>query len=247
MHLLRAELYLKQNQAEQALAVIESLEPSDRQHPKAIDCLKQIYFVQQNWYALIELLPQLKRHKVLNAEQLASLEQQVYAAYYAADGEQLSLAELTASFDVAPKAVQKDPAVVLQVAKLCLAQDDHDQAEQYLYHFLKNHWDPQIIKLYGLVASSNVQKQLHHAEHWLKHHQEDAELLLTLGRLSICNQLWGKARSYLEQCIRMQAMPEAFCELARVMEHLGEVSQAQSLFREGMLKAVDVVAINTPS
>jgi HemY protein len=58
--------------------------------------------------------------------------------------------------------------------------------------------------------------------------------LLTLGRLSLQNRLWGKARDYLESSLRMQRNPEACAELARLLASLGETERSNQLFEEGL-------------
>ena len=72
------------------------------------------------------------------------------------------------------------------------------------------------------------------AEGWLKTHPEDPSLLLTLGRLSLQNRLWGKARDYLEASLRLQRNPEACAELARLLAGLGENERSNALFQEGL-------------
>jgi hypothetical protein len=59
-----------------------------------------------------------------------------------------------------------------------------------------------------LVRGDDPARQLQTAEGWLKDHPQDASLLLTLGRLSLQNRLWGKARDYLESSLRMERNPE---------------------------------------
>ncbi|MNG33182.1 hypothetical protein D3C84_1193740 [compost metagenome] len=72
------------------------------------------------------------------------------------------------------------------------------------------------------------------AESWLKPRPDDAQLLLTLGRLCLNNKLWGKAREYLEASLRSQRSAETCAELARLLAHMGEVERSNQLFQEGV-------------
>ncbi len=74
------------------------------------------------------------------------------------------------------------------------------------------------------------------AEQWLTAHPTDAHLLLALGRLSLRNQLWGKAREYFERSLQEQPSPEVFAELARLLQSLKEPERsAQYLQNETRL------------
>jgi HemY protein len=117
--------------------------------------------------------------------------------------------------------------------------DAFDDAEQVVRDTLKRHWDKQLVYLYGLIKSGDPDKQLASAEHWLKSQdkQNDAVLLLTLGRLCKRNKLWGKARAYLDASIGIQARSDSYKELGELMEQLEEPDKAASYFRQGLLLA----------
>lgn len=76
-------------------------------------------------------------------------------------------------------------------------------------------------------------RQLQTAEHWLKQHPQDP-LLLTLGRLSVQNQLWGKARDYFESSLKLERHPETCAELARLLAQLGELERSNQLLLESL-------------
>ena len=59
-------------------------------------------------------------------------------------------------------------------------------------------------------------------------------LLLTLGKISLRNALWGKARSYLESSIAHQPTPEAYRLLGSLLEQLHEPDQAAACYRQGI-------------
>ena len=87
---------------------------------------------------------------------------------------------------------------------------------------------------HGLIRGDDPARQLQTAEGWLKEHAQDPSLLLTLGRLSLQNRLWGKARDYLESSLRFERNPETCAELARLLASLGETERSNQLFQEGL-------------
>ena len=72
--------------------------------------------------------------------------------------------------------------------------------------------------------------RIQQAEAWLEQHPSDPNLLLALGRLCRRQQLWGKARSYLEASLSVWASAIAHIELARLLTALEESEAAQRHF-----------------
>lgn len=60
-------------------------------------------------------------------------------------------------------------------------------------------------------------------------------LHLALGRIAIRNKLWGKARGYLEQSIKLRETPQAYAELAEVFATLGETKLSIDCYKRGLL------------
>jgi HemY protein len=99
---------------------------------------------------------------------------------------------------------------------------------------LRQTWNPRLVYRYGEVAAEDAAAQLSVAEGWLAEHPEDPVLLLTLGKISLRNALWGKARSYLESSIAQQPTPEAYRLLGSLLEQLQEPQQAAACYRQGI-------------
>src|SRR5262249_14374910 len=59
----------------------------------------------------------------------------------------------------------------------------------------------------------------------------EAELLLTLGRLCVQRELWGKAQSYLEASLATRPTQEAHVALAKLHERFGRSAEAGRHFR----------------
>ena len=80
-------------------------------------------------------------------------------------------------------------------------------------------------------------KQLAIAESFLQSHARDAVLLLSLGRICKHNQLWGKARDYLQESLDVQPNPEAYYEYAQLHERDGDSEQAAVCYEKGLALA----------
>ena len=59
-------------------------------------------------------------------------------------------------------------------------------------------------------------------------------MLNAAARVSLANELWGKARSYLESSLALSPEPETYRLYGRLLTALGEDEGALSAFRSGL-------------
>jgi HemY protein len=109
-----------------------------------------------------------------------------------------------------------------------------DEAESLLRKALKQGYDARLVRLYGQLRSKDSAKQLQLAEGWLQQQPKDPLLLLSLGRLCLSCELWGKARDYFEASLLLQPDAENCAELARLLARLGDVGRSNQLLQQGL-------------
>ncbi|MEL7399893.1 MAG: metal-dependent phosphohydrolase, partial [Pseudomonadota bacterium] len=106
---------------------------------------------------------------------------------------------------------------------------------------LQRNWDDRLIERYGIVEGRDTNRQLLEAESWLKERPGNAQLLLTLGRLALRNQLWGKARDYFASSLKIKGSAGAYAEMARLLAHLGEHEKSTEYYQRGLLNFTSVL------
>lgn len=235
--LARAELQLQAGQYRQAITTLQDARRNPGRYPQALSLLQRAYTGLGDSAGLAELLPQLKKHRVINADEQAALEQDIYGGMLrsAGTGGDASLDAVADTWNKLPSAVRADPEMVRGYISLLVSLGGDAQAEKAILRELKKRWDETLVRLYGFVKSENVRRQLAHAESWLAEHPEDAQLFLCLGRLAARDKLWGKSRDYFEKSYRLQRSAETCAELGRLLEGLGEAKVAAAYYREGLL------------
>ncbi len=124
--------------------------------------------------------------------------------------------------------------MITAYARAAAACGDHDRLEKSIRKFLKTAWIPTLVDVYGLLETSNPRAHLSHAEAWLTRRGEDPVLLMTAARLCIQNQLWGKARSYLETSLGMLPDPVGYRLYGQLLQTMGEDDGAAEAFRLGL-------------
>ncbi|KMN21101.1 heme biosynthesis protein HemY [Pseudomonas helleri] len=234
-----AQLQVDRADTEGALITLQAMH---ERHPHNVQVLRQLQRLHQqrgDWSALIRLLPELRKDKVLPAQELAELERRAWGqnlglAAQRDTGGEAGLQSLTLAWQQLTSAQRQEPTLVLAYAEQLRRLGAQSEAEEVVRGALKRTYDSHLVRLYGLLRGSDPVKQLQTAEGWLKAHPADASLLLTLGRLCLQNSLWGKARDYFESSLKLERNPETCAELARLLAQLGDTARSNQLFQEGL-------------
>ncbi|MCW8884698.1 MAG: heme biosynthesis protein HemY, partial [Motiliproteus sp.] len=238
--LTKAQIQMSRGQLEPCVATLKRLRGIAPRHTLVLKMLKQAYLQQQDWQSLADLVPYLHKHDVFSKIQLKKLEQQAYMGLMnksldklpvEAD-EQTRLKTLNKTWKSLPGELSHDSALADSYAKLLIDNDAPEKAEAFLRDNLKHNWDDSLIKRYGQIAGNNPAKQLKFAESWLDEHPDNATLHLTLGRLSMLNAQWQKARDYFQRSLALEKSQEAYGELARLLRHLEDAEGCQKLMEE---------------
>lgn len=233
----QAQLQMNQHQTEQALATLKHLydRRPDQGHIKQM--LVQTYSEVGDWESVLQLLPQLTRKKLMSKEALRELEIKAYVGMLKRAGAARQRDALDAIWRDIPRGLRAEPRLLQVYVGECLHIGRTDGCEQLLRKALKKQWQPDLMASYGQIEGDEPDKQLRFAEDFLEEHPRDPALLLAAGRLSIRNGLWGKARSYLEQCIEVQPLPDAYRELADLLRQQGEHAAASRYYQQGLILA----------
>lgn len=238
--LTKAELQLAHDQNEQALATLSQLHKLAPDHTYVIALLANTYRQLQDWDNLHEILPQLKKHGNLSDDRFLTFEVDVcngqlnrLTDHSITHG--LGSQPLLDYWQKTPSHLNVLPEIVEHYARQLIRVDAAGEAEQVLRNYLNKNWHESTIVLYSELDIMVDNKQLDMVEGWLEQHQQNAYLLLALGKMCISRSLWGKARNYLEASIAIDPMPENYLKLARLLEeNMNETAAAQEYYRQGL-------------
>ena len=231
--LTQAELQLEDEEYEEALATLRRLDEHAPNQPQGLALTARIYRNLGDWQALKALLPRLRTKNALAAEQIEELSRQAHIELLHEAGN-AGPGELRQTWQATPRNLQQQPELVYAFARGAMACGATELAEPLLRRALKSSWDEGLVLLYGELDSPSPEKQLKHAETWLKTRGDDAALLLAVARLCMRAELWGKARSYLESSLALRPRADAYQLYGRLLEKLGEEDDASKAFRSGL-------------
>jgi HemY protein len=230
--LAQAEMQMDDQAFDQALATLDRIRQHNPKHGQALRLLAALYWRRQDWRALVDLLPALRAAPPLPPEKLNRWTMEAVAALLADPA--LDEAGVGRLWDEVPKILRHDPRLVLARARALARCGAVSVAEAEVRRALRAGWDAGLIGFYGELQVPEVAQHLKNAEAFLKERPEDPDLLLAVGRLSFRNQLWGKARSYLETSLAIRPTAETCEALGQLMQRIGDREAATKAFQRGL-------------
>jgi len=141
--------------------------------------------------SLDDLLADLEKQKVVAGPEFVLLQEKVYQ-YKLEQGAQNSIDNLRLIWQDLPKSLRNNEVLTGVYLQNLLQFNQDTEAGALLTRFLKQHWSDKLVAMLGFVNSKQPKQQLQMMEAWLKDKPGNPVLLLTLGRLSLRNQLWAR-------------------------------------------------------
>ncbi|MFT4058527.1 MAG: heme biosynthesis HemY N-terminal domain-containing protein [Legionella sp.] len=232
VELTQAQLQLANHQWEQALATLRHLHDIAPRHPYVLKLLVQLYQEVRDWPQLIALLSDIKKYHVFELQEFERLQRNMYLQALMDLAKQNQVAAINSLYHSMPKILATEPEVIAEYVQFLLKNNDNDTAKKLLRRALRKEFNPQLITLYSSLPGD--EKQLAFAESMLKKNVHSAALYLCLGQLCIKQQLWGKARHYLEQSNEIEPSPIAYATLGKLHEKLGDPVLASASYKHGL-------------
>jgi HemY protein len=225
----RAELLLDERRYLDALQVLGRLQDK---HTAALKLELRAHQFARNWEQVLALLPQLEKRKVFEPTVLEQIELQ--ALVESLKRKALDAKSLREAWDRLPADRRKHTRVAAAGAQCFLALGGYEEAHRIVEDSLDANWDASLLALYTERVPKDARRHLLRAEAWLREHPNEPLLLLALGRLCVQQELWGKARSYLEASLAVEPSHTAYLQLAALLERTGKPEEANVAYRNAL-------------
>lgn len=227
----QVQLLQSRDANEQALAVLVNLREKHPKHAYLLKLLVKTLQDLEDWVALNDLLPTLRKATKIPEERIKELEEKVALqmldrARHAQGGQ-----SLTSTFRNLSAEVRQTLPVIRCYVELLLETGQEAKAEEALREGLNSIWEEELVELYGRLKGEDPSKQLLFAEQKLTERPNDPILLLTLGRLAMRVNNIAKARDYLETGLRIKGLPALHAEMGKVRLQEGDEAIACEHFQ----------------
>lgn len=237
--LLKIQWLMKTEAWGEAIYELEQLLHEDPYQKQALLLAQDLYQRLAMWDKLLKISATLRKRKLIGQSVYENNQIKAYAALLQEAAQQQDIKALNSQWLSIPTHYQQTPTLVFIYSQALIQAQQGQKAAELLAETLKKHWDDQLVGWYGQAITPDTEQQLKQAEKWLSQQENNPYLLLTLGRLCIRNNLWGKARSYLEASLQIKALPETHLALAELAESHSEPDKAIALYRKGLQLALN--------
>ena len=212
-----------------AQAAFDMLGPKERRQISAQRLALRMAQGRGDWSELLRIARLLEKHGALTSDQARPLCLRAYHGML--DTLQDDPVQLMRTWRNMSASDRQDLRLAQRAARALSAAGACADSARLIEDYLEERWESVLLEDYAACEGGDVLGRIAHCEKWLHDHQSDAMLLLTLGRLCVARQLWGKAQSYFEASLAVAAGCAAHIELARLFDRLERTEEANRHYR----------------
>ena len=233
VELTQAELQLTAGQYEQALATLVRARANASKHPYVLELLARAHFQLQDWEALQQLLPDLKKHDLGSSSQLLTIERATWlglmsAAVCAPD----SQGALEAAWRAIPSDLKQQNDYRRRFIKHLSELGKNETLERYLVDFLDKQWDSELVNFFRLFPPKHPQKLIKKMDRWLTQQGREPRLVLTTAYAALHAHDWDLAEACLLEVSEQEEATEARGLLWRLYLATGREQEASQLLEK---------------
>ena len=227
----QAELLIEERRFAEARTVLRELHASGPKHIATLLLLLRAEQGLGDWEEVIRIARLLEKRDAVPAEAIERIRADARIALLSRTGS--DPAGFARAWGDVPEAERTQPRIAAAAARAFMRLGDCRAAHRIIEAAIEREWNGELVLLYGECAADDTLERLERAERWLRAHAEDAGLLLTLGRLCVQRELWGKAQSYFEASLALQPARATHAALAGLFDRIGRAADANRHYRAG--------------
>ena len=222
---------LHNQQADNALALIATLDEQQRKQSLVIKLWAQALAMAGKWQELKDKLPAWKKALGEDYEPLA---QQASMGNFAEIASKEGAHQLMQNWQALPRAARKDPAQQAAYIQQLIDQGMHSDAEQALVEYQKSGPQPILIPLFKQIRLPNPSASIKKLEGWLKQDDSNVELLSALGHLAFNANDKILAEKALSRAIKLGNQQQDLRLMAQLKEAQHDQVQALALYKKSV-------------
>lgn len=234
--LTQAQLYLNQGEAQKALEMLQGIPSKTRQQTQVLGLLAQIYQQQEKYYALVELIPEIRKTAYLNGQKSEQLIERI-CQNWLLSADDVNPDELQQRWQKLGKAEQGKNSLIALYANALVKAGAASEAAELVKVRLKTGFDEALVAVFGRIPGKQPKKHLKLVQEWLQQRPDNSALLLAAGRLALAADEVEQAKKYLQASLQQRPTTDGFAELARLHSHMGELQQSTDCYQQSLALA----------
>ncbi len=226
--LIQTQLQIEQGQYDSALGRLESIYALNPRHPMVLDQLRQVYLAREDWAALIDLAPALRKVGKLTAQQEETLLHQAWCGRLeAASG---SLDTLRTVWQGLPRKQRQDPVLLASYGdRLRRLGADAEAADLWL-EALRKDPSPELFARLPKLKLDDYQPMLT----LLRKIQDQPGAEAALARVYLLAGQLDDAQRLLEQEVAKAPDAALYHALGQVMDKRRLTNKANEYYRQAL-------------
>ncbi|WP_289029682.1 heme biosynthesis HemY N-terminal domain-containing protein [uncultured Paraglaciecola sp.] len=217
-----------------ALSIIEDLDEQQQSQVPVIKLWAQALSQAGKWQLLKD---KLKGWKKPLGEDYEPLMQHASKGSFAEIASKEGAAQLKQSWQSLPRGTRKDPAQQASYIQQLIDQGLHSDAENALVEYQKSGPHPLLLPLFRQIKLPNPSLAIKKLEAWLKHDDENVDLLSILGNIAHNAGDDVLAEKALAKAIKLEGRQADLILMATIKENQHDDGQALQLYKQSMQQA----------
>ncbi|MCO6516137.1 MAG: heme biosynthesis protein HemY [Snodgrassella sp.] len=226
-YLLLAQSALAQHNSQQAKNALDAAAKISPNLTRLVKLQLRYDREQHNAQGVLQQVDKLVRAGALSDSEY---QQYCYWAYRQLLAEAKDPDELKNSLSAIP-VDERESALSVDIVEKYLQLGMYTQALKWIKKYYPRTHDAALLPAFNqanqYLSAKEQQKNMVTADKWLQQRPQDPDLLLLMGELSYQQQLWGKARSYLEASLQSGNNNATRLLLVKVLEQSGQSEAAE--------------------
>ncbi len=234
VQLTRAKQAVREEDFELALSVLTTLKAHYSSNSIVLSLLKTTLVQLKDWDALLDLLPKLKKAKLIDHLELEQLEQQAQCGQMKSIAEAQGSEGLIAHWDKLPRKVRQDNHLITCFTKQLIARKADHEAFTIVKEALKKSASDELYQLIAEMNLSDVHPAITLLQKSTSKDPSNAAAHSALAQLHLREQQWSDAQIHFEKALEIRSSLSDYAYLADTLEKQDLIKAANEVSRKAL-------------
>lgn len=235
----QASMQFESGQIEQARATLIHLRELSPSHPFPNQLLAKVYYKQEDWKHLVELVPTLIKQSDVEPNSVVAKQYQTYmkravVGLFEANSGKQDLAVLGNIWHSLPNEVQDETYAIEAYSNALNNAGGGDVAVPVLEQAMGDQPSPELLACYGRIPHRWPKVALEKVLSWQVSMPDDPVLMLCLARLYKQAGDNENSANYYEQALMLVPDQRVYHELGELLTQMGDEFNAGRCYRQGL-------------
>ncbi|MGF1779618.1 heme biosynthesis protein HemY [Vibrio nomapromontoriensis] len=232
--LTKAKQAVREEEYELALPILESLKQQYPHNTIVLSLLKTTYRALEEWQALLDLLPKLKKAKMIDESELDALEERSQCGLLEDVASQQGSEGLIAHWDKLPRKTRQSAHLVGCFTKQLIARKSDTEAFTVIKEALKKQSHDELYTLLPELNLPDSHPVIMLLEDTLKKNPNSANAHSALAQFYFREEKWADSQRHLEQALSLRPDVSDYAYLADTLEKQNMTKAAGEVSRKAL-------------